>query len=222
MRERFVKLLEEKNLLEKTAQAIQKNQNINEILKDVVDFTAGRNHEFYFNWKHYSSAEGAGVYVVSENNPIYGTSFQQDFYYPLTTMELSTRYSRKFSLDRVYWDSTLMNSEFKDEIKKVFAANFELYEKGFDVLMEVAKGRQTDLKTKISALDSLRLLIPVAAYTTVIIGGNARAVFEHMKNLLSYNDNFTKDYAQKSLDELTERLEERGFLEEGWVQSGGE
>jgi DNA-directed RNA polymerase subunit alpha len=31
-----------------------------------------------------------------------------------------------------------------------------------------------------------------------------------------------RNFGQKSLDELTERLEERGFLEEGWVQSGGE
>jgi DNA-directed RNA polymerase subunit alpha len=31
-----------------------------------------------------------------------------------------------------------------------------------------------------------------------------------------------RNFGQKSLDELTERLEERGFLEEGWVESGGE
>jgi DNA-directed RNA polymerase subunit alpha len=30
-----------------------------------------------------------------------------------------------------------------------------------------------------------------------------------------------RNFGQKSLDELTERLEERGFLEEGWVESGG-
>ncbi len=31
-----------------------------------------------------------------------------------------------------------------------------------------------------------------------------------------------RNFGQISLDELTERLEERGFLEEGWVESGGE
>jgi DNA-directed RNA polymerase subunit alpha len=31
-----------------------------------------------------------------------------------------------------------------------------------------------------------------------------------------------RNFGQKSLDELTERLEERGFLEEGWGESGGE
>jgi DNA-directed RNA polymerase subunit alpha len=31
-----------------------------------------------------------------------------------------------------------------------------------------------------------------------------------------------RNFGQKSLDELIERLEERGFLEEGWVESGGE
>ena len=31
-----------------------------------------------------------------------------------------------------------------------------------------------------------------------------------------------RNFGQKSLDELAERLEERGFLEEGWGESGGE
>jgi DNA-directed RNA polymerase subunit alpha len=31
-----------------------------------------------------------------------------------------------------------------------------------------------------------------------------------------------RNFGQKSLDELIERLEERGFLEEGWAESGGE
>ncbi len=202
VRERFIKILEQKGVLDKIAEAIQKNHSLDDILKDVIKFTSERNNEFYFNWKHFSSAEGASVYVISEENPIYGTSFQQDFYYPLTTMELSTRYSKKFNIDRVYWDPILMKSEFADEIKKVLKNNFEIYNKGFEEMLKIAEARQLELGKKVSALDSIRFILPIASYVTVILGGNSRAVFEHLRNLLSYNDSFVKDYAQKSLDEL--------------------
>lgn len=211
VRERFIKILEEKGVLDKVAEAIQKNQSIDGIMKDVIAFTAERNSEFYFNFKHFSSAEGASAYVVSEENPIYATSFQQDFYYPLTTMELSTRYSKKFGIDRVYWDPVLMKSEFAEEIKKVISKNFEIYEKGFDPVMKVAESKQTDLKTTVSALDSLRFILPIASYVTIVLGGNTRALFEHLRNLLGSSDSFTRDYAQKCLDEL--KTVNPGFFE---------
>lgn len=203
VRERFLKILKEKGAFEKTVAAI-KSSNTDEAMADVVNHVSERNRAMYFEMRHGSSAEGANVFVVSEHNPIYATEDQQDFYWPMTTMEFSTRYAKRFDLSRVYWEPTLMKSEFADELKETLTRNFGLYSKGFEPVMEVVKEKLKDaeLKATISALDSLRMCIPIAAYTTIILGGNARAMLEHLRKLLASKDNFIKDYTSNALNEL--------------------
>ncbi|MFQ6020887.1 MAG: FAD-dependent thymidylate synthase [Candidatus Aenigmatarchaeota archaeon] len=213
MRKRFLKILKDKNILDDVAEIIKQNQPVDDVLENVIQFAAERNKDLYFNMKHGSSAEGASVFVVSEKNPIYATEIQQDFYFPKTTMEFSTRYAKRFDIDHVYWDPVLMNSEFADEIKSSFRRNFEIYKKGFDIIQQliIERKEQGDLTTKVSTLDTIRFIIPTAAYTTIILGGNSRAVIEHFTKLLGSEDNFTKDYAQKSLEEFSKVIP--GFFE---------
>jgi len=203
VRERFLKILKDKGVLEKVANNIKKNQLTNIIPREVVKFATERNTDIYFKWGHGSSSEGASVFIISENNPIYATGDQQDFYYPMTTMEFSTRYGTRFDIDHVYWDPTLMQSEFADEIKSVITKNLEIYKNGFDSVLQVASKKQKDLTDKVSALDAIRFIIPIAAYTTIILGGNIRAVFEHFRKLMAIDDNFMRHYVKESLKELS-------------------
>jgi thymidylate synthase ThyX len=211
MRTRFIKLLRTNNVLEKLAEAIAQNKSLEEILEGVIQFSSERNKEFYFNMRHSSSAEGASVFVVSEENPIFATETQQDFYFPKTTMEFSTRYARRFDMDHVYWDPVLMDSEFAEEIKSTFQRNFDIYAKAFDVIQELVTKEKTELDTKVSTLDTIRFLIPIAAYTTIILGGNTRAAIEHFTKLLSSEDNFVRDYAQQACAEFSKIIP--GFFE---------
>jgi len=210
-RERFLKILTDKNVLEKVANVIRKNQSIDNVLSDVIKFAAERNSDVFFNRGHGSSSEGTSVFVVSEQNPIYATEDQQDFYYPMTTMEFSTRYATRFDVDHVYWDPTLMNSEFADEIKSIITKNFEIYKNGFDTVMQIASKKQGDLTNKISALDAIRFIIPLSAYTTIILGGNVRSVFEHFRKLMTNDDNFMKYFVNESLKELSKVIS--GYFE---------
>jgi len=203
VRERFLKILKDKGVLEKVANNIRENKLTNIIPGDVVQFAAERNSDIYFKWGHGSSSEGASVFIISENNPIYATGDQQDFYYPMTTMEFSTRYGTRFDIDHIYWDPTLMQSEFADEIKTTITKNLEIYKNGFESVLQVASKKQNDEKTKLSALDAIRFIIPISAYTTVILGGNVRAVFEHFRKLMTIDDNFMKHYVKESLEELS-------------------
>ena len=203
VRERFLKILNEKNLLEKVADTIKKNQSVDVVMSDVIKFTAERNCDIFFNRGHGSSSEGSSVFIISEQNPIYATEDQQDFYYPMTTMEFSTRYATRFDIDHVYWDPTLMNSEFADEIKSVIAKNFEIYKNGIDAVMQVVSKKQNDPNNKISALDAIRFIIPISAYTTIILGGNVRSIFEHFRKLMTNDDNFMKYFVNESLKELS-------------------
>lgn len=210
VRERFLKILTDKDVLEKVANNIRENKS--EIIPtEVVKFAAERNSNIFFNRGHGSSSEGSTVFVISEQNPIFATEDQQDFYYPMTTMEFSTRYGTRFDIDHVYWDPTLMNSEFADEIKTVLTKNFEIYKNGFDNILELASKKQKDLSDKVSALDSLRFIIPISAYTTVILGGNARAVFEHFRKMMTIDDNFMKHYVTESVKEMSKVVS--GFFE---------
>lgn len=205
LRKRFLKLLKDKNVLDKLAEVIKQNQPVDNVLTDVIQFTAERNDDLYFNMKHGSSAEGVSVFVVSENNPIFATENQQDFYWPMTTMELSTRYSKKFDINHIYWDPVLMKSEFANEVKEVFKNNFNLYEKSFNIIQQlvIEKQEQRELSPKVSTLDIIRVMIPLAAYTSLILGGNRRSVVEHFSKLLGSNDNFTRYYTKTSLEELS-------------------
>ena len=203
VRERFLKILSDKNVLERVANNIRENKLTNMIPLDIVQFAAERNSDIYFKWGHGSSSEGASIFIISEQNPIYATEDQQDFYFPMTTMEFSTRYGTRFDIDHVYWDPTLMQSEFADEIKTVITKNFEIYKNGFDSVMQVASEKQKDEKTKLSALDAIRFIIPISAYTTIILGGNVRAVFEHFRKLATTDDNFMKYFVKESLKELS-------------------
>ncbi len=203
VRDRFLKILRDKGVLEKVANNIRENKLTNTIPADVIKFATERNSDIYFKWGHGSSAEGASVFIISENNPIYATGDQQDFYYPMTTMEFSTRYGTRFDIDHVYWDSTLMQSEFADEIKSVTTKNLEIYKNGFDSVLRVASKKQRDLTDKVSALDAIRFIIPISSYTTVILGGNVRSVFEHFRKLMAIDDNFTRHYVKESLKELS-------------------
>ncbi|MEM5814723.1 MAG: FAD-dependent thymidylate synthase [Candidatus Aenigmatarchaeota archaeon] len=204
VRERFLKLLKEKGVFEKTAVAIKVGTE-KEAMGPLIEHTSKRNSAMYFEMRHGSSAEGANVFVVSENCPIYATEDLQDFYWPMTTMEFSTRYAKRFDIGRVYWDPTLMKSEFAGELKEAMARNFGLYEKGYEPVLEVVKEKLkgAELKTTISALDSLRMCIPLAAHTTVILGGNTRAVLEHFRKLLASKDNFIREYTNTALQELS-------------------
>ena len=203
VRERFLKILKQKNALEKVANNIRKNQSVDVVPEDVIKFAAERNSDIYFKWGHGSSSEGASVFIISEENPIYATEDQQDFYFPMTTMEFSTRYGTRYDIDHVYWDPTLMKSEFADEIKTIITQNFEIYKNGFDAVMQVASKKQSDLSDKVSVLDAIRFIIPISAYTTVILGGNVRSVFEHFRKLMTNDDNFMKHFVNESLKELS-------------------
>jgi thymidylate synthase ThyX len=211
VRERFLKILNEKNLLEKVANTIRKSQTVDVVLSDVIKFAAERNCDIYFNRRHGSSSEGSSVFVISEKNPIFATEDQQDFYYPMTTMEFSTRYATRFDIDHVYWDPTLMGSEFADEIKGILTKNFEIYKNGFDAVMRVASKKQMDITNKVSVLDAIRFIIPISAYTTVILGGNVRSVFEHFRKLMTFDDNFMRYFVNESLRELSKVIS--GYFE---------
>lgn len=201
VRERFLKLLIDKNLLGKVADFIKNNQSVNTLMTNVINFTAERNCDIFFNRGHGSSSEGASVFLVSEQNPIFATEDQQDFYFPMTTMEFSTRYATRFDVDHVYWDPTLMNSEFADEIKDTITQNFEIYKKGIDSVVQVVSKKQND-QNKLSALDAIRFIIPISAYTTIILGGNVRSVYEHFRKLMINEDNFMKYFVKQSLEEI--------------------
>jgi thymidylate synthase ThyX len=203
VRERFLKILNEKNLLEKVTNTIRKSQTVDVVLSDVIKFAAERNCDIYFNRRHGSSSEGSSVFVISEQNPIFATEDQQDFYYPMTTMEFSTRYATRFGIDHVYWDPTLMGSEFVDEIKVILTRNFEIYKTGFDAVMRVTSKKQMDITNKVSVLDAIRFIIPISAYTTIILGGNVRSVFEHFRKLMTVDDNFMRYFVDESLRELS-------------------
>jgi thymidylate synthase ThyX len=211
LRERFLKILTDKNILEKVADTIRKNQSTDDVLKDINKFAAERNSDVFFNRRHGSSSEGSSVFVVSEQNPIFATEDQQDFYYPMTTMEFSTRYATRFDIDHVYWDPILMKSEFADEIRNTITKNFEIYKNGFDATMKITSKKQNDLTDKVSALDAIRFIIPLSAHTTIILGGNVRSVFEHFGKLIATNDNFMKYYVNQSLKELSKVIP--GFFE---------
>jgi hypothetical protein len=203
VRKRFLKILEQRNVLEKVANNIRQSKEVEIIPKDTIQFIAERNSEIFFKWGHGSSSEGASVFVVSEKNPIFATEDQQDFYYPMTTMEFSTRYATRFDIDHVYWDPTLMKSEFSDEIKNTITKNFEIYKKGFKSAIEVASKKKSELSDKVSALDAIRFMIPISAYTTVVLGGNVRSVFEHFRKLMTIEDNFMKYFVEESLREAS-------------------
>lgn len=205
MRKRFLKFVKDKCDFDGLVEKLREGENIRKELKPLEKFAAKQNAKIFFDFGHKSTGEGSTVFVVSENNPIYATEIQQDFYFPMTTMELSTRYSRSFSKDRIYWDPELMDTGFAEEAREVVRRNFELYNKGFDVLKEEFKEKQkkSELPEKVSILDSLRALIPIAAHTTVILGGNSRAVMEHLKKLLTYKDNFIQEYTEQALKELS-------------------
>lgn len=203
MRERFLKILKDKGAFEKTLEAIRRGTD--DPMAGLIGHVAERNRAMYFDMKHGSSAEGGSVLVVSENNPLYATEDQQDFYWPMTTMETSTRYSKKFDISRVYWEPTLMKSEFAEEVKDIITRNFALYEDGFEPVMEAVKERlkNAELNATISALDSLRTCIPLVAYTTIVLGGNTRATLEHFRKMLASKDNFIKEYTSNALNELS-------------------
>lgn len=212
MRERFLKVVGERCDLAEVAKAIT-NSKIESALSPAMAFAAERTRDLYFNIKHGSSAEGAFAFVVAENCPIYATENLQDFYWPMTTMEFSTRYAKRFDINHVYWDLKLMMSEFAEEARTAITRNFDLYEKGFEPVMEVVKQKLhgTELKETISALDALRCCIPIAAHTTILLGGNRRAIAEHFIKLLSTDDSFVKDYATEGLKELSRA--DPGFFE---------
>jgi len=193
VRGRFLELIKEKEDFKAVVTSIKNEQGTERILKNTEEYARERNKNIFFNFGHKSSGEGSNVFVVCENNPIYGTEIQQDFYFPLTTMEFSTRYGKRFSFDRIYWDPDLLKSEFASRAKEVMKRNMELYEKGFEILKEEGKS---------AILDSLRVLIPIAAHTTVLVGGNTRGVLEHFRKMLTYNDNFIQDYTKKALKEM--------------------
>jgi len=117
---------------------------------------------------------------------------------------MSTRYSRKFDIDHVYWDPELRYSEFAEEIKECFKRNFDLYNKAFDVVMKIAveKGKKGEFGHRVYTLDEIRNLIPIAAYTNVIFGCNVRALYEHFSELLSSEDPFVRDFAKKACEEI--------------------
>lgn len=204
VRERLIRILAERGALEAAADAAKAGCAFEAAAGDVIRFATERNRAMYFEMKHGSSAEGASVFVVSENNPIYATEEQQDFYWPMTTMELSTRYATKFGIDRVYWEPTLAQSEFGEELRENIGRSFSLYARAFEPMIKAAGGlRSSGLSAKISALDATRFCIPLAAHTTLILGGNVRAMVEHFRKLLAVNDTFIADYARASLLELS-------------------
>jgi len=210
MRERFVKLLRDKGCFEKVAEAVKQGNSVEQALKPLAEFSGEKNAQIFFEFGHKSAAEGSSIFFVSEENPIYATEIQQDFFFPMTTMEFSTRYAKKFDKDHVYLDPVLMKSEFGEEARERIEANLELYEKGFEPVMQrVREGREKgDLPEKVSALDSLRALIPLAAHTSVILGGNTRSAVEHFRKLLAYEDSFVQEYAEECIGEANKLMPE--------------
>ena len=210
MRERFLKMLRDKGCFEKVASAVSAGNSVEEALEPLSVFSAEKNAQIFFEFGHKSAGEGSGIFFVSEQNPIYATEMQQDFFFPMTTMEFSTRYAKRFSIDRVYWDPVLMKSEFAAEAKKAIAGNLELYEHCFELLMQRLREKRAveELPEKVSVLDSLRFLIPLAAHTTVILGGNTRSVVEHFGKLLGYDDSFVKQYAIDCIAEASRIMPE--------------
>jgi len=210
MRERFVKFLKDKGCFEEVANAVEQGKGLEQAIKPLSEFAAEKNAQIFFEFGHKSAGEGSSIFLVSEENPIYATPMQQDFYFPMTTMELSTRYSKKFGPDHVYFDPKLMKSEFAEEAKKVIGRNLELYENGFELLMEKMREQKSkgDLPEKVSVLDSLRVLIPIACHTSVILGGNTRSVIDHFRKLLSYEDSFVQEYSKACLVEANKLMPE--------------
>jgi len=210
MRERFVKMMQGKGCFEAVAKALKEGNSLEDALKPLSEFSAEKNSQIFFEYGHKSAGEGSSLFFVSEENPIYATEFQQDFYWPMTTMEFSTRYAKKFSLDKVYWDPVLMESQFEQEARESIAKNLELYEAGFEPLMKKVKEQREkgDLPEKVSALDSLRFLIPLACHTSVILGGNTRAVIECFGKLLSFKDSFMQEYAKACIKEANKLFPE--------------
>ena len=208
IRQRFLKMLKDKECFEQVAEAVKEGNKVEEAMKPLSDFSAEKNAQIFFEFGHKSAGEGSTLFFVSEENPIYATEIQQDFYYPITTMELSTRYSRKFSLDRVYFDPKLMASKFADQAKEVIEGNLTLYENGFDLLMQRLKEKRSkeELPEKVSVLDSLRFLIPVACHTVVILGGNTRSTIDHFGKLLTYDDSFTQEYTKACIAEASKTM----------------
>lgn len=208
IRQRFLKILKDKACFEQVAEAVKEGNRIEEAMKPLSDFSAEKNAQIFFEFGHKSAGEGSTLFFVSEENPIYATEIQQDFYYPITTMELSTRYSRKFGLDSVYFDPKLMVSEFASQAKQVIEQNLGLYENGFELLMQKLKEKRSkeELPEKVSVLDSLRFLIPIACHTVVILGGNTRSTIEHFGKLLTYNDSFIQEYAKACIAEASKTM----------------
>jgi thymidylate synthase ThyX len=202
-RGRFIKSLKEQNVFDAIAEAAKQGNAVEKAMRPFIEFAREKNKNVFFDYGHKSAGESATIFFVSEQNPIYATEIQQDFYFPMTTMELSTRYSRKFGIDAVYFDQKLMKTEFAEEAKETIAKNLELYENGFDRLAQKLREKNTkeELPEKVSVLDSLRCLIPIAAHTTIILGGNTRAVLEHFKKLSAYEDSFMQEYASECMKE---------------------
>lgn len=213
VRARFIKLLQDKGIFENVAAATQQNAQASEALAELNRFAAERSCDLYFNMGHKSSAEGANVFLVSEQNPIYATEDQQDFYYPMTTMEFSTRYGTRFGIDRVYWDPSIMGSEFADEAKAIITRNFDVYKEGLEPVMQIIRDRQQgELAAKVSALDAIRPSIPIAAFTTILLGGNVRSVVEHFSRMAACEDNFMRRYVSEGLQEMSKAVP--GFFEQ--------
>ncbi len=210
IRQRFIKMLRDREIFEKVAKAIKEENSVESALKPLTEFAAEKNAQIFFEFGHKSAAEGSSIFFVSEENPIYATEIQQDFYYPMTTMEYSTRYAKKFGIDRVYWDPVLMKSEFGPEAKEVISKNLELYENGFELLTQRLRDKKAkeDLPEKVSVLDSLRFLIPIASYTAVILGGNTRSSVELFSKLLSYEDSFTQQFTKNCIEEANKLMPE--------------
>lgn len=210
MRERFLKMLQEKGCLGAVAEAIGQGKGIESAIKPLSDFAAEKNAQIFFEFGHKSAAEGGTIFFVSEENPIFATEIQQDFFFPMTTMEFSTRYAKKFGIEKVYYDPKLMKTEFAEEAKKVIAGNLELYEKGFEALMQRLQEQKEkgDLPEKVSVLDSLRFLIPIACHTSMVLGGNSRSVVEHFRKLLGYEDSFVQEYAKACISEANKIMPE--------------
>ena len=57
-------------------------------------------------------------------------------------------------------------------------------------------------------LDSLRFLIPMACHTSIILGGNTRAVIEHFRKLLGQEDSFVQEYAEACIAEANRIMPE--------------
>lgn len=205
LRKRFLEVLKNEGVFEEVVKSIKTNKNVGQVMGKAVKFAEDRVADIYLERGHGSAGEGSFIFVVCEENPIYATAIQQDFFFPMTTMELSTRFSRAFNLERTYLDPVLMKSEFAEDIKKVLQRNFDLYNEGFKPLMDyyVEAGKKDDLSVKGSVLDSIRYCIPIAAYTGLVLGGNTRSIRHHFIRMLLNDDGFIKYYTKKSFEELS-------------------